>query len=50
MILIGMRHKAGHLSFLSKRLNDKIIFTTMISVAAGLFGQKPGPLIAKICV
>ena len=29
-----MQYKEDHLSFLQKRINDKIIFTTMITNAA----------------
>ena len=32
----GMRHKGDHLPFLSKRINDKTIFTTMMTIAASL--------------
>ena len=32
----GMRHKGDHLPFLSKRMNDKIISTTMMTIAASL--------------
>ena len=39
-IYIGMRYKGDHSSFLLKRINDKIIFTTMMPGAASLFGQK----------
>ena len=38
--LINITYKGDHLSFLPKRINDKIIFTTMITRAAFLPGQK----------
>ena len=35
-----MWYKGDYLSFLLKRINDKIIFTTMTTMAAALPGQK----------
>ena len=39
-VLINIKYKGDHVSFLPKRINDKIIFTTMITKAAFLPGQK----------
>ena len=36
---IGMTYKGDHLSFLPKRINVKIIFATMMPMAASLRGQ-----------
>ena len=38
-IHIGMQYKGDHLSFLPKRINDKIIFTAMMTRAASQPGQ-----------